>query len=144
LPYYENPGILARQIETWNAYDEATREAVNVVLVDDGSPRNPALDVLRLFPCKVKIGLWRVIPNIPWNQHGARNLAAKVAGEEDGRIVMTDMDHLLEPAEARKVVETALDPARHYTFNRISLPERLPYKVHCNSFLVTRGTYWQA
>ncbi len=142
VPYFENPGILARQIACWNAYDEATRAAVNVVLVDDGSPRNPAKPVLDANPCGLKVALFRIAENIPWNQHGARNLAAKVARK--GWLLMTDIDHMLEPDEARKVVKTTLDPSRHYVFDRISLPGREPYKRHCNTFLATREAYWKA
>lgn len=143
LPYYENPGMLARQIDTWNSYDEETRAQVSVAIVDDGSPRNPALDVLKAKPSKVKVRLWRVLENKPWNQHGARNLAAKAIGG-DGWLLMTDIDHLLEAPDALKVVRASLKPVHHYTFDRVSLPDRAPYKRHCNTFLVTRGAYWNA
>lgn len=144
IPYYENPSMLARQIAGWNAYDPHTAAQINVVLIDDGSPRSPALDVLKLIPCRLKIGLWRIVENIPWNQHGARNLAAKVAGPDDRWLLMTDMDHLLEPEAARELVAMNLRPGRHYTFARVSLPDLAPYKMHCNSFIVQRGDYWKA
>lgn len=142
LPYYENPGILARQIETWNSYDDEARAQISVALVDDGSPRNPALPVIKANPCKLKIRLWRVLENKPWNQHGARNLAARAVGGNPW-LLMTDIDHLLEPEAALKVVRASLKPACHYTFDRVSLPDLLPYKAHCNTFLVTRDAYWK-
>jgi glycosyltransferase involved in cell wall biosynthesis len=142
LPYYENPGMLVRQIQTWNAYDAATRDAVRVIVVDDGSPEHPAEPVIRANPCALKINLFRIAENIPWNQHGARNLAAKAASP--GWLLMTDMDHLLEAPEAKKVVAANLKPQVHYIFDRVSLPERAPYKHHCNSFLVDRDAYWRA
>lgn len=143
IPYYENPSMLARQIETWNDYDLKTQGGFSVAIVDDGSPRNPALPVIQANPCKLKIRLWRIAENIPWNQHGARNLAAKAVGG-NGWLLMTDIDHILEPDAARAVVVAEIDRRYHYTFNRISLPERSPYKMHCNSFLVTREAYWKA
>lgn len=133
--------MLAMQIANWNAYDEVTRANVSVVLVDDGSPRNPALPVIQANPCALKIALFRIAENIPWNQHGARNLAAKAASK--GWLLMTDIDHLLEPAEARKLVDANLHPGVHYVFDRVSLPDRAPYKRHCNTFLLTRDAYWQ-
>lgn len=142
IPYYENPGMLVRQIAVWNLYAGALREAVQVILVDDGSPRFPAAEVIAAYPCKLKLRLWRIAENIPWNQHGARNLGAKVAGE-GGWLLMTDIDHLLMPDQALCLAEKALDPARHYTFARTSLPELAPYKPHPNSFLVTRAAYWE-
>lgn len=135
--------MLARQIDTWNSYDDDTRAQVSVALVDDGSPRNPALPVIKANPCKIKIRLWRILENKPWNQHGARNLAAKVVGG-DPWLLMTDIDHLLEADAARRVVAANLKPACHYTFDRVSLPERAPYKRHCNTFLATRSAYWLA
>lgn len=143
VPYFENPLMLARQIACWNGYDAATRAAVSVIVVDDGSPRKAAEPVIRANPCALKISLFRIAQNIPWNQHGARNLAAKMAGK-DAWLLMTDIDHMLEPPEARKVVKTTLDVTRHYLFDRVSLPERAPYKRHCNTFLATREAYWKA
>lgn len=139
IPYYENPGMLVRQIAVWNLYAGELRDSVGVILVDDGSPRRPALDVIRDHPCTLKLGLWRIAENIAWNQHGARNLGAKVAGA--GWLFMTDIDHLLMPDQALVLAAKPLDPARHYTVERTSLPELRPYKHHCNTFAVTRQAY---
>lgn len=141
VPYFENPGMLVRQIAVWNLYAGELRKAVNVVLVDDGSPDSPAAEVVANHPCTLKIGVWRIAENIPWNQHGARNLGAKVAGG-DGWLLMTDIDHLLMPDQALRIASKSLNPAKHYTMERVSLPDLLPYKHHCNTFLVTRAAYW--
>jgi hypothetical protein len=142
LPYYENPGMLRRQLDCWAAYGPEARAAVDVVVVDDGSPRNPALDVLAGFG-GLALRLYRINENIPWNQHGARNLAAKAAGKGDHWLLMTDMDHLLEPDQAAALAQLKLRPDRHYIFDRITLPSRRPFKRHCNSFLVSRAAYWR-
>lgn len=141
MPYYENPGMLVRQIAVWDLYAGPLRDAVQVILIDDGSPRFPARQVLAEHPCKLKVRVWRIVENIPWNQHGARNLGAKVAGS-DGWLLMTDIDHLLMADQALRLAQKDLDPAAHYTFARTSLPDLTPYKRHCNSFLVTRAAFW--
>lgn len=143
LPYYENPGMLRRQLACWGAYGPEARAAMDVIVVDDGSPRSPALEVLAGFG-GLALRLYRINENIPWNQHGARNLAAKAAGKGDRWLLMTDMDHLLEPDQAAALAQLKPRPDRHYVFDRISLPGRVAYKRHCNSFLVTREAYWQA
>jgi hypothetical protein len=36
-----------------------------------------------------------------------------------------------------------LDPAKHYTFDRVFAPEFTQYKPHLNSFLVRRAAFWR-
>jgi hypothetical protein len=96
MPYYMNPGMLAHQYETWAAYPADLKERVDIVIVDDGSPVSPAADVPRpegLPP----LGIFRVLEDRPWHQHGARNLGAFVA--KGPWLLLTDMDHVL-PAES--------------------------------------------
>ena len=93
MAYYENPGMLAKHLAEWTQYDDKDKARLSAVLVDDGSPRNPAEAAIRAhgsvgFP----ITLLRVLENKPWNQDGARNLAMKIA---EGWTLMTDMDHML-------------------------------------------------
>jgi hypothetical protein len=62
------------------------------VLVDDGSPE-PAVVAA---DCFLNLTLVRVKENIPWNQHGVRNLGLKLA--EGYWVIASDIDHLF-PAE---------------------------------------------
>lgn len=140
-PYYENPGQLKNQIGILNEYSENAQSKICLTVVDDGSPRNPALPVIKANPCKIKINLYRVKENIPWHQHGARNLGAKEAKDE--WLFFTDIDHLLMPDQADKLLAKKLNPKCYYSFERVSLPELLPYKYHCNTFLVRREVFWK-
>src|SRR6185369_156528 len=89
IPYYENPGMLAVQYQTWANYPTDLKSRMEIVLIDDGSPTRPAIDVARpeeLPPLRI----FRVLKDLPWHQHGARNLGAHVA---IGKwLLMTDMD----------------------------------------------------
>ena len=140
-PYYENPGMLERQVQNWNRYAGELRANVQIVLVDDGSPKNPALPIFK--ECKIPKVLYRVKENIPWNQHGARNLGAKVASKEDVWLFMSDMDIILTAETAFSLFEKKLSGAHHYTMERTFAPTFTERKYHCNTFLVRRAVYWQ-
>lgn len=94
MAYYENPNMLEQQLFEWSTYRKAYQSALSAVIVDDGSPRSPAEEVIRRRgDIGFKIRLFRIHENKPWNQDGARNLAMAHA---TGWTLMTDMDHMLE------------------------------------------------
>lgn len=141
-PYYENPKMLERQVENWNRYAGELRGALRIILVDDGSTKHPAYDIFK--HCKMPKKLYRVKQDIPWNQHGARNLGAKVAcrADENFWLFMSDMDILLTPEAATDLFRRELDPARYHTFERTFLPDCTRRKYHCNTFMVKHSIYW--
>lgn len=167
MPYFENPVMLGVHLRTWARYSAVCKRAIEMVIVDDGSPDHPAktvvMDAVRgatelVLP---RVRIFRVIPNIPWNQDGARNLAFHHA--TPGRTcLVTDMDHVLEPSAAEALVTAAaskpglLHPRavyeipRHKTTSGGTAEEdegkgRLKcLKPHCNSFIVNRDLYWEA
>lgn len=141
-PYFDNPQMLERQIENWNRYAGDLRDHLRVIIVDDCSKKYPAKPILEKlnFPKR----LFRVIDDIPWNQHGARNLGARMActEEENYWLYMSDMDVILTAEMAYEIATRELDPAFHYTFERAFLPDLSRRKVHCNTFLVKHSIYW--
>lgn len=141
-PYYENPKMLERQIENWNRYAGELRDNVRLLLIDDGSQKYPAEPIIK--ECKLPFHLYRITVDIPWNQHGARNLGAKKACTEAENywLFMSDMDVLLTAETAFDLFSRDLDPGRYYTFERAFLPNLVRRKTHCNTFLVKRNTYW--
>ena len=139
-PYYRNPEMLKRQVQHWNEVAAVLGNFVRVNLIDDASPE-PAEPIFR--DCVLKKGLWRINENIPWNQHGARNLGAKVSGKDCEWLFMTDMDIVVPIDTLSALVNSPLDKGKHYTFERCFVDGRPP-KYHCNTFLVTRGNYWKA
>lgn len=148
LAYYENPGMLARQYETWAAYPQDIKRRVQVIVVDDGSPTRPAIDVPRPEGLP-RLGIYRITVDRPWNQDAARNLGAHMA--PDGWLFLTDMDHLLPADQAAQLLRRVSDPGLFYTFARMDAGTGRPMldgrgvpKPHPNSYAMTRELYWRA
>lgn len=123
IPYYRNPSMLRRQLAVWrDEWPADLKTRCEIVLVDDGSPE-PAADVVRAEPAPgLPVGVWRVLVDIPWHQHGARNLGAHIAVGK--WLLMTDMDHVV-PAETLAAVldAAALVSGRTaFTFTRRDAP----------------------
>lgn len=145
-PYYDNPGMLALQYGVWATYPEDLKPKCEVILVDDGSPNSPAIDVTRPEGLP-RLRIYRVKMDTPWHQHGARNLGAK---EADGQwLFMSDMDHVLPPSSLRKLFE-CVNGGKIYTFARLdswtmqpTLREGGGLRLHPNTFAMTRELYWQ-
>ena len=136
--YYENGGMLDRQIKEWKKYK--AKDRFKAIIVDDGSQNDPAESHLRGVDVGFDIELYRIDVDIPWNQDGARNLAMTHA---DGWCLITDMDHMLSVAEAKKLVKKTVDPNIHYTLQRIK-PDGSDYHHHPNSYVLHREFYWKA
>ena len=147
VPYYRNPLMLARQAAAWADYPPALR----VVVVDDGSPE-PAVEAL---PARSRAAVYRIDVDIPWNRNGARNLGAHIA--ETDWLLMVDIDHVLSPGDAARLVGLGLDPFHWYRFRRFrvgradatrrkdALPDDAPWgeiKPHVDSYLAHRALYW--
>jgi hypothetical protein len=146
LPYYLNPGMLAVQYRTWAAYPGHLKARIEVVVVDDGSPRSPAADVPRPDGLP-KLRIYRVLEDRPWHQHAARNLGAHVA---DGPwLFLTDMDHIMPTASLERLLELH-NGSRVYTFARLDAPDLKPMlgrdgrpKAHPNSFAMSKTLFWK-
>lgn len=144
--YYENPAMLTRQYAIWRDYPEDLKDSVSVIVVDDASPKSPAMGVPRLSGLP-RLQIYRVFKDIPWHQDGARNLGASQAPE--AWMFLSDMDHVL-PSESLHDLLTLDDKRAAYTFARLDAPSMLPTKdkggrpkPHPNTFAMTRAMYWQ-
>ena len=145
LPYYNQPEMLKKQLEIWADYPADVAERVKVIIVDDGSPDYPALDVLKFgaLTLPFPISLYRIKENIPWNHGGARNLAMT---EAQGWCIVTDMDHAITEEDMRKLLSMDLQRNSYYMFNRKKvMPDYsiIPLGRHVDSFLLTREAYWK-
>ena len=144
--------MLAEQISVW----EQCPPELRIILVDDGSPE-PAEDVIRGASESLlsRLELYRIDVDIPWNREGARNLSAKQA--ETDWLLMADLDHVLPPDSARRLLEFSPDPESWYRFRRFrvgkaddtrkkdAIPDDVEFgeiKMHVDSFLMTREMYW--
>jgi hypothetical protein len=142
-PYYENRHMLEKQVENWNRFAGELRDRIKLIVVDDCSSNYPAYPILK--KCKAAVSLFRLHKRFPWNMHQCRNIGAKVACKEEDNLwlFMSDIDIILTPEMAYTMLSKELDPNCHYTFERTFAPDFKERKVHPNTFLVKRNTFWQ-
>jgi len=138
IPYYDNPKMLEKHFENWKKYDEEVISKFKVILVDDGSPNYPAIDYIQ--KTKFKLQLFRIKQNIPWNQHGAKNLGMTHA--KKGWCLMTDIDHLLLNEDAKKIINYEWDNTLIYMPQRVKCKSGKLHTRHPNTFLLTKRMFW--
>jgi hypothetical protein len=154
-PFYRNSGMLAEQVRMWNDYPPD----LNVILVDDASPEEAKPIVEKnaaphLWP---RLEIYRIDQDVAWNRGGARNLGSSVAVSK--WLMHIDIDHVLRPDCAAKLMAFEPNPARWYRFprfrrgaadetrNKDALDRAVKYgpvKPHIDSYLCTRDLYWRA
>lgn len=139
-PYYENPKFLARQLAHWLAYPLTITPYLSAIIVDDGSPTSPAVNVLGSRSWPFPIRLFRLDVDVRWNWLGARNLGAHHA--RPGWLLMTDMDHVV-PIETVDALVYGKHAARViYGFSRREWTGH-PITPHPNSWFLERSTFWR-
>jgi len=135
-PYYEAPRMLALQLEAWSAYPKELLRCLEIVVVDDGSPTAPATVVLG--EARLPLKLYRIVEDIPWNQHGARNLGASEATHD--WLFLSDIDIVLPADAADALLQHQLEPSCYYTVERRPVGGG-PRRTHCNTLLVQRAQF---
>lgn len=140
VPYYDNRAFFGAQVTRWATYPEPLLKWLSVIVVDDGSPRYPAVDVLRRHHWPACLRLFRLEVDVRWNWLAARNIGFHHAA--DGWCLVTDMDHVVTTDTLHAVVYSQHDPAIVYAFARREHtgPAVTP---HSASFLMTRQTFWR-
>lgn len=142
-PYYENPHMLEKQIETWASWPRDLARKVKIILVDDGSQKAPASDLFALTRPSVELELYRILINIPWNQNGAHNLGFHVAN--DGWCLTTDIDHVVIEKQLRTILALPLNKRQYYSFGRRQVRALdTVFKRHPNSWLLTRELFLES
>ena len=134
LPYYENGAMLDEQQRRWAALPAGLRAALHVIIVDDGSPRDPARPHLRdvgLASCR----LFRTAVDVRWNWLFCRNLA--MAHCRTSWALMTDMDHVVPAETWSRVMERDLVADHVYRLSRVDMPALTPDKPHPNTWILT-------
>lgn len=135
LPYYDNPGMLSIQYEVLSRLPEENRKHIELVVVDDGSPRWPA----EIAKPGVALQIYRIDKDVRWNQDAARNIGVKHATHE--RLILTDVDHVVPPDGWEYLIWGTWHDTSIYRFGRVSAPNMAPYKPHPNSFFITKRKY---
>lgn len=138
MPYYCNGGMLQRHQKEWAQYPDEIRKEMTVIVVDDGSPENKAIDAV--MPCDYDLQIYQILEDKPWNQTGARNLAMDRAPE--GWVLVTDVDHLLNVKNACKLLELEVADKHYYIPSR-KLADGTGYSMHPNTYYLQKSLYWE-
>ncbi len=168
VPYYRQPKMLEKQLDTWASYPAEVRDAFSFVIVDDASPE-PALAVVDKLIAEQhairdtiiwpNLRLYRIDKDVPWNRGMARNLGTKEATTP--WVLHVDTDHVLPPDSAAQVVAMIhhFHRDKWYRFRRFRVgaadETRKKDKVnphatfaeihpHIDSYLCTPKAYWKA
>jgi hypothetical protein len=143
MAYYDNAKMLLLQLHEWKQYRPTDKMSLSAIIVDDGSPNNPAEPVVREHgDCGFPIQLFRIKENKPWNQDGARNLAMKHC---TGWTLMTDMDHMLTRGQVsglRHVVAHEAKVGEYYLPRRVDF-DGSPMHRHANSYVFNTEDFWK-
>ncbi len=145
MAYYDNPGMMEHHIHCWTRLPENVRRLLHVIVVDDCSPRWPALTAVSKHggwaDDIASFELYRMGVDVAWNQDACRNLGAKRATTR--WLLMTDIDHVVPATTWQRLMFGALNKKRVYRFGRVNAPGMESYKHHPNSWAVTSKIFWQ-
>lgn len=144
MAYYENPKMLRLQMHEWRTFRPSEKAALCALIVDDGSPRNPARDVAIAYAGQVgfPIRVLRINENKAWNQDGARNLAMKNVLTQWA--LMTDMDHMISRDQVGPMLDFSSHSVRrgeYYMPHRVDFDGK-PTHPHANSYVFHVGDFW--
>jgi hypothetical protein len=136
--YYENPQMLALQCERLAALPKSVLSQIEVIVVDDSSPRHPAVAVIpEKFP--VTLAIFRIDTDKPWNQDAARNIGAWEA--RGTLLLLTDIDHVVPRATVEALLKDA-DTHEVFSLGRGAHFSAAIVAPHVNSYVMSRETYW--
>ena len=137
--YYENPQMLELQWREIASYPTEIKSELEVIVVDDGSPRFPAVDVPR--PRGLPgLSIFRVSKDIRWNQDAARNIGAHEARAP--WLLVTDVDHAVPASSLVAILGEKRSEHSFYTLGRIKFYAGGARESHPNSYLMTKKLYW--
>lgn len=136
MSYYLNAGMLRHQYEHIRSLSDKIRDLLCVVVVDDGSPDNPAW--VEDIGCPLQV--FRIDVDVRWNQDAARNIGVHYA--ETSWLFLTDMDHVVPAKTWEKLLfRSDWDKRKAYSFSRVSAPEMDKYHHHPNTWFINRKIY---
>jgi hypothetical protein len=127
-------------IDNWKLYPISLQKEFSWILVDDYSDVPILFNID--FPINLKIV--RITEDKGYNIGGAKNIGIYLANSE--WILQSDIDHILFPESAKKILNLELKNNHIYSFNRIrlkndgTLQQRHP---HANSFLIQKDIFWK-
>lgn len=139
LPYYLNRGMLEEQQRQWAALPADLQSQIHVIVVDDGSPIDPAASAWHPPAGFASSRLYRIGVDVRWNWLACRNLGVAEASTE--WVLLTDIDHVVPEATWHALMTNPMSPRTVYRFSRVDAPDLTPYKPHPNSWCLTRKMF---
>ena len=141
--YFEESYRLEKQIEIWKQWPNN----IDIFLVDDGSYRKPAIDVIKdlhLEDWQPTLQLWKCTRDLGFNSHGCRNLIAHYAQTE--LIQFLDMDMYFYPSDVARLRRMALKPRDvvHHNCYNTQTQRIATHPGHMNAFAIHKDLYWEA
>lgn len=120
IRYYDQPLMLSFQIGALAALHPDVKRYLDVVIVDDGSPRPALHTLLRMDACKLvapaNLKLYRIMVDVPWNQEAATNVG--VANVETEWLLHLDIDHVAPQETLWNLITKPHNPETVYLFQR--------------------------
>ncbi len=144
IAYYQQPEMLKLHMEYLADYPNDILPYMDIIYIDDCSGDDTAQEILSTQKNRVKdqITLLRVLDDIKWNQHGARNLGAKQA--KRNWLLLTDMDRVLLAHDAEMIMNRKLSEKNTYkpVSTLVGAKRLKSVKKPFNQLLCTKKQYW--
>lgn len=136
---YNNPKALRFVLETLASYSIRVRSQLELVIVDDCSSES-VTSICGGFVSSLKIRVFRVSEDKPWNHRVARNIGAWEANYE--WLLLLDVDML--PTERLLTEVTDLARRDHfYMFRTRDVLSGKPLGAHHDSLFIASHLYWR-
>ena len=135
FPYYENPRMLTEHLKFWKQYPDWLK----IIVVDDGSPNNPASKILSSSLKNVE--LYRIKKDVAWNSKAARNIGFYMANE--GWVIISGIDHIFPVEIIESLTNKKLDSTKYYWFQRYHQAKKKWIHRARGTMLMTREMFWK-
>ena len=148
-PYYMNGEMFIEQQKRWLAFPTDILNKLRFIVVDDASPKNPAVNFVLDDHGSLNLELYRIEIDIPWNADGARNLGALFCINE--WMFLSDIDHFLPLDSIRRVLSLKARRFEFFLFKRLmarsawgNLSELESSRPHKSTYLIHWELFWKA
>lgn len=115
-PYYKTAAVIPELVKNWNSWDAQVKQHVTVIVVDDGSPQS-FYSIYKDLACDLKIELYEILQDIPWNQPGAMNLGISRATTD--WIMTMNVDRMLPNDTMLAMINANLNRNCYYALKDI-------------------------